>query len=50
MEKLDQEVDTMRQELERQLQQQAHNKWQARVDALQQERSGDCQEEEEVEF
>ena len=39
MEKLDQEIDTMRQEFESQGQKQAHDKWQARVDELQRERS-----------
>ena len=39
MEKLDQEIDTMRQEFESQEQKQAHDKWQARVDELQRERS-----------
>ncbi|MGY3943103.1 hypothetical protein [Aeromonas tecta] len=38
MEKLDQEIDTMRQEFESQGQKQAHDKWQARVDELQRER------------
>lgn len=39
MEKLDQEIDTMRQEFESQGQKQAQGRWQARVDELQRERS-----------
>lgn len=39
MEKLDQEIDTMRHEFESHGQKQAHDKWQARVDELQRERT-----------
>lgn len=39
MEKLDQELDTMRQEFESQGQKQAQDRWQARVDELQRERT-----------
>jgi hypothetical protein len=39
MEKLDQKIDTMRQEFESQGQKQAQDRWQARVDELQRERS-----------
>ena len=39
MEKLDQNIDIMRQEFESQGQKQAQDKWQARVDELQRERT-----------
>ena len=39
MEKLDQGIDTMREEFEQQERKQAHDKWQARVDELQRERT-----------
>lgn len=46
MEKLDQEIDTMRQELELQGLKQAHDKWQARVDELERIRSSEPNSEE----
>lgn len=49
MEKLDQEIDTMRQEFESQGQKQAHDKWQARVDELQRERDRSAAPQPEVE-
>lgn len=39
MEKLDQEVDIMREEFRQQERKQANDKWQARVDELQRERA-----------
>ena len=39
MDKLDQNIDNMRQEFESQGQKQAQDKWQARVDELQRERT-----------
>ncbi|ABO90949.1 MULTISPECIES: hypothetical protein [Aeromonas] len=50
METLDQKIDAMSEELKQQELKQAHDKWQVRVDELQQIRAGERQpEEEEVE-
>ncbi|WP_166541531.1 hypothetical protein [Aeromonas salmonicida] len=50
METLDQKIDAMSEELKQQELKQAHDKWQVRVDELQQIRVGERQpEEEEVE-
>ncbi|MGL4715466.1 MAG: hypothetical protein ACRCWL_06090 [Aeromonas sp.] len=43
METHDQKIDTMREELMQQERKQAHDKWQARVDELQQIRGGQTQ-------
>ncbi|MGL6368540.1 hypothetical protein ACSZNB_01965 [Aeromonas hydrophila] len=43
MEKLVQEIDTMREEFKQQERKQAHDKWQARVEELQQIRSEEPQ-------
>ncbi|EPC4024991.1 MAG TPA: hypothetical protein DDZ61_02925 [Aeromonas salmonicida] len=50
METLDQKIDAMSEELKQQELKQAHDKWQVRVDELQQIRAGERQpDEEEVE-
>ncbi len=46
MEILDQKIDTMREAFMQQERKQAHDKWQARVDELQQIRGGETQLEE----
>jgi predicted RNA-binding protein with PIN domain len=43
MEKLVQEIDTMREEFKQQERKQAHDKWQARVEELQQIRAEELQ-------